>query len=186
MLAAHGVEVCDADAVVGALTAADGRALPLLRQAVGEWVVAADGGYDRRAVRERIFEDAALRRRVEAVLHPLVREDIRRRLAAAQSPYAVAMIPLLFESDGWADYFQRVVVVDCAREVQIARANARDKKQDAERIIAAQIAAEERRRRADELIENNGDEEELRRAVQQLHERLLAAAAAAAAGAAAD
>ena len=180
-LAAHGAYVCDADTIVGELTAAGGAALPLLQQAVGDWVVAADGSYDRAAVRERIFADSdagsALRRQIEAVLHPLVRQETKKRLEEATAPYGVAVIPLLFESDGWAGYFRRVVVVDCAREVQVARANARDKKQDAARIIAAQMDAAERRRRADEVLENNGDLPLLQSAVRALHERLLAAAA---------
>ena len=177
LFAACGIEIVDADAVVGELTACGGEALPLLSAQVGDWVLTADGAYNRTAVREKIFHQTALKNKIEAVLHPLVRRYMQQRLAAAASPYVIGIIPLLFEDgDEWTQHFQRTIVVDCRYQVQLERANRRDSRQDAEHIIAAQMPAAERLRRADDVIDNNGTLPQLFIAVYRLHEQLLAAA----------
>lgn len=175
-LAACGAEVFDADAIVHALTARGSAALQQLRCALGDWILAPDGSYHRAAVREKIFTQPALRKEIEGILHPLVQQELRRRLHAAASPYAVAVIPLLFESGNWEGFFHHIVAVDCTHAAQVARAQQRDRTQDAERIIAVQLPAAERRRRADEVLENNGDLTQLAAAATALHQRLLAAA----------
>lgn len=175
-LAACGAAVQDADAVVEALTAPGGAALEALRREVGGWVLTPQGEYDRAAVRARIFSEAALRQKIEGVLHPLARQEMRVRLEAAGAAYAVGVIPLLFESGGWDGYFDAVVAVDCPREAQLARARARDGRDDAAHIIAAQLDAGERRRRADIVLENSGGYLALFAAAYRLHRRLRAAA----------
>ncbi|MCH9758349.1 MAG: dephospho-CoA kinase [Proteobacteria bacterium] len=172
LFAACGVTVVDADAVVAELTAAGGVALPLLQQAVGDWVLTDKGEYNRPLVRQKIFTQPVLRAQIEAVLHPLATEILQQRLAAATSAYAVGVIPLLFESDSWVDYFHQVVVVDCDYSLQLQRANARDGKQDAADIIAVQLSAAERRQRADIVIENNEELPVLFNAVYALHQKL--------------
>ena len=179
-LAGYGITVIDADAVVSELTAAGGFALPLLREQVGSWVIDSNGNYDRAAVRQQIFRRPALRRQIEAVLHPLVHQQMQQQIAAATGAYVLAVIPLLLESGDWRDYFQRVVVVDCSPECQQARVRQRDGRGDAGRIMQAQLTAAQRRRLADEVIDNNGDRDRLAVAVAGLHQRLLAAAEAAA------
>lgn len=174
LFAACGADIIDADAVVAELTAAGTVALTQLQQAVGDWVLTEDGAYNRALVRQKIFDDPALRQQIEAVLHPLVRERIREHLQAAAGPYAIAVIPLLFESEGWADYFQRIIVVECLPELQIERAQRRDGLQDAHKIIAAQLPAQQRRLHADDIIENNGDLLQLFDAVYRIHRRLCA------------
>ena len=171
-----GAEVFDADEIVRELTAKGGAALSELRAALGDWVLTADGAYNRPAVRARAFAEPQVREKIEAVLHPLVQQQMRARLHAAASPYAVAVIPLLFESGNWEGFFHHIVTVECPQEMQIARAAKRDGTQDARRIIAVQLPAAERRRRADEVLDNSGTPAELAAAAKALHQRLLAAA----------
>ena len=174
--AAADVTIVDADAVAAEITAADGAAVPALRRVLGDWAFDAAGVFRRDEVRRRVFADVAVRKRLEGVLHPLIRDVMRARLCAATSPYAIGVVPLLFESGGWANYFQRIVVVSCAPALQKTRAGLRDAAADATKIMATQFSAEERLKRADDIIDNNGDIAALEQAVAALHQQYLQSA----------
>ena len=174
MFAARGVLVVDADAVGRDLTAAGGAGVAAATAALGEWAAAADGGLNRQLVRERVFSDPDLRRKLEAALHPLIRAESLRRLAAAGSaPYGMLSAPLLFESGVMAELCDRIAVVDCDLELQIARAASRDGADAAaiRRIAAAQMPRRERLARADDVLENSGTLAELEKRVVELHRK---------------
>ncbi len=124
-LAELGASVVDADEISRGLTAAGGAALGALREAFGEAMVPPGGALDRDAMRALAFSDPAARARLEAILHPLVREASARRVAAATGPYAVLVVPLLFESGSYAGRLDRVVVVDLDESLQVRRTVAR-------------------------------------------------------------
>ena len=177
MFSALGVCVVDADVVGRNLTRAGGEGVAAARAALGDWAVNAAGELNRELVRERVFAEADLRRRLESALHPLIRRESLRRLRAAKTEgvegagYVVLSAPLLLESGTMADLCDRIAVVDCAVELQVARAMRRDGS-DAEgirRIISAQLPRAARLSRADDVLENNGGLEELRRGVAELH-----------------
>ena len=174
MFAARGVLVVDADAVGRDLTAAGGAGVAAATAALGEWAAAADGGLNRQLVRERVFSDPDLRRKLEAALHPLIRAESLRRLAAAGiAPYGILSAPLLFESGVMAALCDRIAVVDCDLELQIARAASRDGADAAaiRRIAAAQMPRRERLARADDVLENSGTLAELEMRVVELHRK---------------
>ena len=174
MFAARGVLVVDADTVGRDLTAAGGAGVAAAIAALGEWAAAADGGLNRQLVRERVFSDPDLRRKLEAALHPLIRAESLRRLAAAGSaPYGMLSAPLLFESGVMAELCDRIAVVDCDLELQIARAASRDGADAAaiRRIAAAQMPRRERLARADDVLENSGTLAELEKRVAELHRK---------------
>jgi dephospho-CoA kinase len=129
-------------------------------------------------VRARVFAEPAERRRLEALLHPLIRQESERRLAAASSPYAVLVVPLLVESGDYRSRVRRVLVVDCAEDVRIRRVMARSAMTEAEvrRVIAAQVSRAERLAAADDVIDNSGSLDALRERVQALHREYLALA----------
>lgn len=177
---ALGAAVVDTDAIAHELTAPGGAAMPALRAAFGDAVVAADGSLERKAMRALAFADAAARSRLEGILHPLIRTEADRRCAAALAagaPYAVVVVPLLVESGGWRERVARVAVVDCSEETQVARVAARSGLDRAEiqRIMAAQASRTQRLAVADDVIENDGDRENLGRQVKMLHARYLQA-----------
>ena len=173
--AALGADVIDADLVSRELVAPGGEALDEIVAAFGKGVLAADGALDRRAMRELVFADDAQRRRLEAILHPRVRDILRERARAGRGAYALLVIPLLVESGhyGWVD---RVLVVDVPREVQRARLLARDgvTPELADAMLDAQASREQRLAIADDVIANDGTLAELDDRVRQLHERYLA------------
>ncbi|MDD7175361.1 MAG: dephospho-CoA kinase [Clostridiales bacterium] len=160
--------VVDADAISRALTAPGGEALPALREAFGERVFCGDV-LDRRALASLVFSDERERERLNALLHPRIREQIVRELCACPGPIAFADIPLLFEC-GMETLFDRVWVVTASRETQILRLHERDglSREEACARIDAQMSQEEKIRRADAVIDTNGPVEATRRQIDSL------------------
>jgi dephospho-CoA kinase len=178
--AALGVPVIDTDVIARDLAAPGGAALDAIRAVFGEAVMQADGTLDRAALRRRVFADSAARHQLEAILHPRIRQVVGDMLATLTAPYALIVIPLLAETGGYRDVLNRVLVVDCPEDVQIARVRARSGLTQAEikAILAAQAGRAERLGVADDIIVNTASLETLRAEVAALHQRYLALAAA--------
>lgn len=122
-----------------------------------------------------MFQDVAQRLWLEALLHPLIREEITSDLASATSPYALLVSPLLVES-GQHAMTERVIVVDVPEATQILRTSQRDKVPEAQikAIMQAQAKREERLRHAHDIILNDQDLAALHAQVDALHRRYLA------------
>ncbi|MCU0804387.1 MAG: dephospho-CoA kinase [Burkholderiales bacterium] len=176
---ALGVALIDTDALAHALSARGGGAIPAIRAAFGERYLTPDGALDRKAMRELVFADADARRRLEAILHPMIRTESERLAAAATSPYVILMIPLLVESGRPRERCQRILVVDCAEEEQVRRVMARSglARAEVEAILASQATRAARLAVADEVIDNSGDPASLPARVAALHRTYLALAA---------
>jgi dephospho-CoA kinase len=164
------VPVLDTDQIARDVVAPGAPALDQLVAEFGADILDADGSLDRARMRERVFRDPQQRRKLEAITHPAIRQELARRSAAAGGDYQVHAIPLLVET-GRAEAYDRVLVVDCPEEAQIARLMARDgaSREQAEEILAAQVSREERLNAAHDVIENTGTLEDLERFVQTLH-----------------
>jgi dephospho-CoA kinase len=174
--AARGATVVDTDAIAHELTRPGGAAMAAIRGAFGDAFVAADGSLDRAAMRSRVFTDPGARRRLEAILHPLIRRETERRVAAATGPYAIVVVPLLVEA-GSAYRHDRVLVVDAGEAIRVARVATRGLTEaEIRRIIATQAPTAARLAAADDILENNGSLDELERKVEALHGRYLACA----------
>jgi len=172
-----GVPVIDADRISHELTAPNGIALEAIFHAFGPAVRKPDGGLDRAALREIVFSDPAARRRLEDILHPLIRGRMLERLSSIEAPYAVLVIPLLFET-GQADLADRVLVVDLPEEDQISRTQQRDglDGEEIRRILSSQVTRSQRLERAEDVIDNSGALSALTQQVVRLHRRYLALA----------
>ncbi len=176
--AALGASVIDADVVARELVQPGMPALAEIASAFGPQMLDAQGSLERAEMRTLIFGDAAARRRLEAILHPRVRAEMLVRTDAATGPYALLVIPLLVETAGY-DWVDRVAVVDLPREVQLARAIARDRMAPslAEAMIDAQAEREQRLAAADDVIDNSGAPDALDAQIAALHEKYLDLAA---------
>ena len=144
----------------------------------GERVRAADGSIDRAALRAIVFDDAAARADLEAIVHPVVYQEIRQWFEELERPsdrpsVAVATIPLLYETGRDGD-FDQVIVAACPRQAQIDRLVARDglTREAASRRLASQWPIDEKARRADHIIDTSGTFEETDRQVEALWRRL--------------
>jgi dephospho-CoA kinase len=175
MFAEAGAGVVDTDEISRALTAPGGAAIDPIRQRFGPPFVAGDGGLDRPRMRALVFDDMQAKHRLEAILHPLIRERSRAAVGAARQPYVILAVPLLFETGAYSDLVRRVAVVDCDESMQVSRASSRSRLSEDEvrAIIAAQLPRVERLKRADDVLDNNGSEQALRRQVEALHARYL-------------
>ncbi len=174
----HGVTVIDADQLSHELTAPGGAAIAAIRAAFGDEYIDSHGALDRARMREKVFSDAAAKKKLESILHPMIRDETERRVARAESPYVILMIPLLVETGEPRARCDRVLVVDCTEAIQIDRVMARSglSRDQAEAIVAAQAPRSERLRAADDVIDNSGARESLRPQVEKLHARYVAAA----------
>jgi dephospho-CoA kinase len=159
----QGATLVDTDAIAHALTGPAGAAMPQIRAAFGESVVAPDGRLDRAAMRARVFADPAERRRLEGILHPMIRSESDRQIREAVGLYTMLVVPLLIESGRWRDRVDRVLVVDCPDSVQIERVIARSglAREQVLAILAAQAQREARLAAADDVIDNGGAESAL-------------------------
>ncbi len=173
-----GATLVDTDVIAHALTAPGGAAIEAVRALFGDAVIDASGAMDRGKVRARVFADPPARKQLEAILHPLIRRESAARVAAATGAYVVLVVPLLVESANYRRRVDRVLVVDCPVELQVARVRARSglSEDEARRIIAAQVSRETRLAAADDVIDNSGTLESLYEQVAQLHQRYLALA----------
>ncbi|GAA5523917.1 dephospho-CoA kinase [Microbulbifer aestuariivivens] len=169
-----GIKVVDADWAARVVVQRGQPALEQIATHFGADVLLESGELDRAKLRKLVFEQDSERRWLEALLHPLIREEIKLALESATSPYAILESPLLIES-GQDTLVQRTCVVDLPEELQIARACARDSNapEQIRRIMAAQLPRQERLQQADDVLDNAADRASLESQVQTLHEQYL-------------
>ena len=178
MFAALGIPVIDTDVIARQVVAPGTGGLTAVVNAFGPDVLLPDGSLDRRRLRDLAFATADSRRRLEAIVHPLIAVEMETRSAGAGGPYQVLVVPLLIES-GLNAQVDRVLVVDCSESVQQTRLMVRDGETVAgvDRLLAAQLDRASRRQGADDVLVNSGTRDELRERVQALHNRYLQFAA---------
>ena len=170
-----GAAVVDTDAISHALTGPGGAAIAAIRQAFGDHMITSQGALDRAAMREQVFADTASRARLEAILHPMIRSEARRQCAAANAPYVVLMVPLLVETGAYRDTVNRIAVVDCPEDLQIARVCQRSglTERQVRTIMDAQVPRAVRLASADDVIDNCGDLAQLHQVIAALHQKYL-------------
>lgn len=175
LFVARGAALVDTDAIAHELTAPGGAAMAALSAAFGPDIVNAAGGLDRAAMRERVFADPAARQKLEAILHPVIRQISTERCAAAVAPYVILAVPLLVESGTYRERCQRIVVVDCLESRQIERVMSRNRMtaDEVKAIMASQASREERLAVADDVIVNDAGVDTLLPQVDALHAKYL-------------
>jgi dephospho-CoA kinase len=169
MFAAKGVPVLDADRIARDLVEPGQPALQAIVRHFGPEFLKKDR-LDRERLKHIVFAAPEERRWLESLLHPLVYDEMRRRVANLSAPYSLLVVPLLLES-GARDFVDRVLVVDCPIELQRQRVRNRDGLSDAEidRVLSAQSSREARLAAADDVIENAGLAADLPERVETLH-----------------
>lgn len=169
-----GASVVDTDVIAHELTGTRGAALPEISRLFGKSFISAQGAMDRQKMRELAFSDPGARKKLETLLHPMIREESARRIAAAAGPYVVHVIPLLVEGGDYRGRVDRVLVVDSPEEVQIARVRPRGLDEgQIRKIIGVQAPRAARLQAADDVIDNGGTIDALRKQVGELHKKYL-------------
>ncbi len=173
-----GATVIDTDEIARELTAPGGAAIAQIRERFGAQFVRPDGRMDREKMRELVFADPQARKRLEALLHPMIRAESERRIAVAEGAYVVHVVPLLVESGSYRERVDRVLVVDCPPELQAERVRRRSglSARAIDAIVASQAPREARLAAADDVISNSGPLAALHKRVAELHEKYLSLA----------
>ena len=176
--AALGASVVDTDLIAHALTAPGGAAIEAIRRTFGADMLTPDGSLDRAEMRALAFQRPAARRQLEAILHPMIRDESARQCREAPGPYVMLAVPLLIESGTYRERCNRICVVDCPEDLQVARVRQRNSlpEEQVRSIMAAQASRAQRLAVADDVIDNSGTLAELEAQVERLHAAYLAAA----------
>ncbi len=171
LFAQRGAAVIDTDQIAHQLTAPNGLAIGAIRDQFGTAFLLSNGAMDRAKMREYVFNDPAARKRLESILHPLIRAETENAAMHAHGIYLILVVPLLIESASWKERVSRVLVVDCPEEHQIARVMSRNGLSQAQvlAIMEAQVSRKTRLATADDVIENEGDQAELEPQIERLH-----------------
>jgi len=171
-----GIEIIDADEIAHSITSKQGSAYNKIVKHFGEGILRDDKKLDRKKLRTKIFNNSELKRDLEQIIHPEVYAIINQKINASQEPYQIIVIPLLIET-GYQNFVDRVLVVDCSMETQLARLINRDNEtmKNAKKIIANQIERSERLKFADDIIENEKTTaiDVLKKKVKKLHAAYL-------------
>lgn len=174
--AALGIEVVDADLIAREVVEPGTPALAAIASHFGPGILDEQERLDRRALRERIFSDPAAKSWLNALLHPIIRSEMLRQCAAANSPYCLLVVPLLVENR-LTELADRVLVIDVDEATQIERTCRRDgvNREQAQAILASQASRSERLAMADDVLDNqSGTTETIRERILALHETYLA------------
>ena len=173
-----GASVVDTDAIAHELTASGGAALPHIERQFGKAFISG-GALDRKRMRERVFADPQAKKNLEQILHPMIRAESERRIAAAaeknEGPYVILVVPLLVESGDYRKRVDRVLVVDVPEETQLERVRSRSglAEDEVRAIMRTQAPRAVRLAAADDVIDNAGPREALRTQVAALHQKYL-------------
>ncbi len=168
------ISVVDADLEARTVVKPGSDALAAIARHFGSSVLTHEGLLDRTALRRLVFNSDGERHWLEALLHPLIRQQIEQKLAQASSPYTILSSPLLLETDQY-QLVDEIVVIDVPEALQLQRASQRDCNSSAQirKIMAAQLRRDERMQRADHVVDNSGSLEALYQQLEALHNRFL-------------
>lgn len=174
LFAKLGIDVVDADIVAREVVAPGQPALKEIVNRFGQTILTQDGALDRPKLRQIVFDHSAHKQWLDNLLHPAIRKAMNEQLAQSTTPYVIFSVPLLVENqlDAMAN---RVLVVDCDEDTQLARALRRDNSNEdtIRAIMAAQATRPQRLAKADDVIDNNGSLSALPAVVEKLHQKYL-------------
>ena len=178
LLGKLGAGIIDTDLIAHQITAPNGIAIKAIEEKFGADFIDSIGALNRSKMRSLVFADPAARKQLEAITHPLIRQETIRQARALSkdgAPYLVFVVPLLIESNSWQGVADLLVVVDCPKELQIQRVMQRSNlpRDEVEKILQAQISREDRLQHADIVLENQGGLADLEAEVNQLHQKIL-------------
>ena len=170
-----GAAVIDTDEIAHQLTAAGQPGARAVGEQFGPEYLRADGALDRSRMRKLAFSDPHARRKLEAILHPMIRAEVEIAVRDAVAPYVVIVVPLLIETGAYRDLAQRTLVVDCSEQEQIKRVMQRNPLtgEAVEAIMASQVSRAERLRHADDILRNESNLAALHDGVAALHRQYL-------------
>ena len=166
----EGISVIDTDQLARKVIEKDSDGYSKVLENFGTDILDNNKSIDRAKLREEVFHNNDKRKILESITHPLVRELMVQKISSSTSPYSIIMVPLIFETNSAKNY-DRVLVIDCDVEIQLARAMARDENSAdlIQKIIDSQCSRSERLSIANDVIPNNHSIEDLKKRSLAMH-----------------
>lgn len=175
LFAELGIKIIDTDVISQNLTAAGGRAISLILENFGPQSITLDGSMDRKFMRTKVFNSSDERKKLEDILHPLIREEVKLQIQKLEGPYSILAVPLMNKNSSWIRLCDRILLVDCPEEEQIRRVKRRSGLEPAKikKIIDSQSSVQEKLSFADDVLFNYEDRECLKKEILHLHQIYL-------------
>ena len=169
-----GIDVIDSDNIAKQILDKNTKAKKLFLDSFGNEFLDENQDINRELLRLKIFKDNIKKKKLESIIHPIVREEIAQFINKSNSIYKVIMVPLIYETQS-SHFYDKIIIIDCDKKKQIERATKRDNKSEENiiNIINSQASRDQRKSIANYIIDNNSSIGVLKSQVIKIHQELL-------------
>ena len=168
------IDVIDADDLAYIALAKEGKGYKNFLDVFGKTFLDENSEIDRKILREHIFKNPEMKNKLESIVHPIVQDGILDFINKSKSRYRIIIVPLIAETKS-SSFYDRVLAIECKKEIQIERASKRDSSNEKQilKIIKSQASTEDRNKIANDVIKNNGTKEEFIKLLEDVHTKYL-------------
>ena len=168
------IDVIDADDLAHIALAREGKGYKNFLDIFGKTFLDENSEIDRKILREHIFKNPEMKNKLESIVHPIVQDGILDFIKKSQSRYRIIIVPLIAETKS-SSFYDRVLAIECEKEIQVERASKRDSSNEKQilKIIKSQASTEDRNKIANDVIKNNGTKEEFIKLLEDVHTKYL-------------
>ena len=168
------IDVIDADDLAHNALDIGGEGYKKFLDVFGETFLDENSEIDRKALRKYIFQNPEMKNKLEEIVHPIVQNGILKFINNSNSIYRIIIVPLIAETNS-SSFYDRVLAIDCKKEIQIERASKRDNSNEEQilKIIQSQASSEDRNKIANDVVENNDTKDEFLMNLEDIHKKYL-------------
>ena len=168
------IDVIDADDLAHNALDIGGEGYKKFLDIFGETFLDENSEIDRKALRKYIFQNPEMKNKLEEIVHPIVQNGILNFINNSNSIYRIIIVPLIAETNS-SSFYDRVLAIDCKKEIQIERASKRDNSNEGQilKIIQSQASSEDRNKIANDVVENNDTKDEFLMNLEDIHKKYL-------------
>ena len=168
------IDVVDADDLAYNALDIEGEGYKKFLDIFGETFLDENSEIDRKALRKYIFQNPEMKNKLEEIVHPIVQNGILNFINNSNSIYRIIIVPLIAETNS-SSFYDRVLAIDCKKEIQIERASKRDNSNEEQilKIIQSQASSEDRNKIANDVVENNDTKDEFLMNLEDIHKKYL-------------
>ena len=168
------IDVIDADDLAQNALDREGEGYKKFLDIFGETFLDENSEIDRKALRKYIFKNPEMKNKLEEIVHPIVQNGILNFINNSNSIYRIIIVPLIAETNS-SSFYDRVLAIDCKKEIQIERASKRDNSNEEQilKIIQSQASSEDRNKIANDVVENNDTKDEFLMNLEDIHKKYL-------------
>ena len=168
------IDVIDADDLAHNALDIGGEGYKKFLDIFGETFLDENSEIDRKALRKYIFQNPEMKNKLEEIVHPIVQNGILNFINNSNSIYRIIIVPLIAETNS-SSFYDRVLAIDCKKEIQIERASKRDNSNEEQilKIIQSQASSEDRNKIANDVVENNDTKDEFLMNLEDIHKKYI-------------